>query len=43
MANLVQLRLNPIDLGILFLCVCVGVWVLAHCKENKQGYGRSRA
>lgn len=34
MANLVQLWLNPIDLGILFLCICAGDWILAHSAPN---------
>jgi hypothetical protein len=23
--------LNPINLGILFVCICAGIWILAHC------------
>ena len=30
MENLLQMWLNPINLGILFLCLCTGVWILAH-------------
>ncbi len=30
MENLLQMWLNPINLGILFLCLCIGVWILAH-------------
>ena len=22
--------LNPINLGVLFLCICGGIWILAH-------------
>ena len=31
MSNLLTLWLNPINLGILFLCICGGLWLLAHC------------
>jgi len=34
MQNLTELWLNPINLGILFLCFCAGVWILAHCAPN---------
>jgi len=30
MQNILLLWLNPLDLGIFFLCLCAGVWVLAH-------------
>jgi hypothetical protein len=30
MNNLIQMWLNPINLGFLFLCLTVGVWILAH-------------
>ncbi len=26
--------LNPINLGILFLCICAGLWLLAHCAPD---------
>ena len=29
MENILQLWLNSINLGILFLCFCGGIWVLA--------------
>ena len=30
MENLLQLWLNPINLGVLFLCTTAGIWILAH-------------
>ena len=36
MENLLQLWLNPINLGILFLCLCTGVWILAHSAPNDK-------
>lgn len=36
MENLVQLWLNPIDLGILFLCITLGIWILAHSAPNTK-------
>jgi hypothetical protein len=36
MENLIQLWLNPINLGILFLCITVGVWVLAHSDTTRR-------
>jgi hypothetical protein len=36
MENLLQLWLNPINLGILFLCITVGVWVLAHSDPTRR-------
>jgi len=36
MENLLQLWLNPIDLGILFLCIAVGIWILAHSDPNHR-------
>jgi hypothetical protein len=36
MENLIQLWLNPINLGILFLCVCTGVWILAHSDPTRR-------
>jgi hypothetical protein len=34
MSNLLQLWLNPIDLGIFFICITFGIWILAHCIPN---------
>ena len=34
MDNLIQLWLNPIDLGIFFICIAIGVWILAHSAPN---------
>ena len=36
METLAQLWLNPIDLGILFLCITAGIWILAHCAPNTK-------
>ena len=36
MNNILQLWLNPINLGILFLCLCAGVWILAHSAPNDK-------
>ena len=36
MQNLIQLWLNPINLGILFLCLCAGIWMLAHTAPNPK-------
>ena len=30
MEKLLEIWLNPINLGILFLCVCAGIYILAH-------------
>jgi hypothetical protein len=31
MANLVQLWLNPINLAIVFVAFCSGIWILSKC------------
>jgi hypothetical protein len=36
MENLIQLWLNPIDLGFVFLCLCSGIWILAHSSPNPK-------
>ena len=36
MENLIQLWLNPINLGILFLCITVGIWILAHSDPTRR-------
>ena len=36
MNNLLQLWLNPIDLGILFLCITIGIWILAHSDPTRR-------
>jgi len=36
MENVLQLWLNPINLGILFLCITVGIWILAHSDPNRR-------
>lgn len=37
MNNILQLWLNPINLGVLFLCFCIGIWLLAHTAPNDRG------
>jgi len=37
MENLIQLWLNPINLGILFLCVTTGIWILTHSAPDNKG------
>jgi hypothetical protein len=34
MDHLLQLWLNPINLGVLFLCLCTGLWILSRCAPN---------
>ena len=34
MQNILEMWLNPINLGILFLCVASGIWILAHGAPN---------
>jgi hypothetical protein len=36
MENILQLWLNPINLGILFLCITVGIWILAHSDPTRR-------
>ena len=36
MENALELWLNPIDLGILFLCITVGIWILAHSDPTQK-------
>lgn len=36
MDNVLQLWLNPTNLGILFLCITVGIWVLAHSDPTSR-------
>jgi hypothetical protein len=36
MENLLQLWLNPINLGVLFLCITVGIWILAHSAPDHR-------
>ena len=37
MENILQLWLNPIDLGILFLCIAIGICILAHSDPTQKG------
>ncbi len=34
MTTLLQLWLNPINLGIFILCACAGIWILSKCGPN---------
>ena len=36
MQTTIQMWLNPVNLGILFLCLCAGVWILAHSAPNDR-------
>jgi len=36
MENLLQMWLNPINLGVLFLCVTIGIWILAHSDPTRR-------
>ena len=36
MENLIQMWLNPLNLGILFLCITVGIWILAHSDPTRR-------
>jgi len=36
MENLIQLWLNPVNLGIFFLCFTVGIWILAHSDPTRR-------
>ncbi len=37
MENLIQLWLNPINLGVFFLCLTFGIWILAHSDPTHRG------
>jgi hypothetical protein len=37
MENLLQMWLNPINLGIFFLSFTAGIWILAHSAPNDKG------
>jgi hypothetical protein len=34
MEKYLLLWLNPVNLGILILCICAGLWLLAHCAPD---------
>lgn len=36
METLLQTWLNPINLGILFLCLCGGIWLLSHSDSTSH-------
>ena len=34
MEKILEMWLNPINLGILFLCITGGIWLLSHTAPN---------
>ena len=36
MEKIIELWLNPVNLGILFLCFTAGIWILAHSAPNQK-------
>jgi hypothetical protein len=36
MNNILQLWLDPINLGILFLSITIGIWILAHSDPTRR-------
>lgn len=36
MEKIIELWLNPINLGIFFLCLTVGIWVLSKSGPNSR-------
>jgi ABC-type thiamin/hydroxymethylpyrimidine transport system permease subunit len=36
MENVVQLWLNPINLEIFFLCITLGIWILARSDPSRR-------
>jgi hypothetical protein len=36
MEKIIEMWLNPINLGILFLCITVGIWILAHSDPTRK-------
>ena len=36
MNDLLHIWLNPINLGVLFLCFSIGVWILAHSDPTRR-------
>lgn len=36
MEKIIEMWLNPVNLGILFLCITVGIWILAHSAPNTK-------
>ena len=36
MEKIIEMWLNPINLGILFLCITGGIWILAHSDPARR-------
>jgi energy-converting hydrogenase Eha subunit C len=36
MEKMLELWLNPINLGILFVCITGGIWILAHSAPTNK-------
>jgi hypothetical protein len=36
MEKIIEMWLNPINLGILFLCLTIGIWILAHSDPTRR-------
>jgi hypothetical protein len=34
MEKILEMWLNPINLGILFVCITGGLWLLSHCTPD---------
>jgi len=37
MQTILGIWLNPINLGVLFLCLSAGIWLLAHTASTDKG------
>lgn len=36
MEKYLEMWLNPLNLGILFLCLTAGIWILTHCDPTRR-------
>jgi len=36
MEKIIEMWLNPVNLGVVFLCFTVGIWILAHSAPNQK-------
>jgi hypothetical protein len=36
MEKMIEMWLNPINLGILFLCLTIGIWILSKSGPNSR-------
>ena len=36
MEKIIEMWLNPVNLGILLLCLATGVWILAHSAHEQK-------